>query len=222
MEEPSSQLAQNLTKDMSGEDVYISKFLRYGRSKPFVTLMSYKNTPAIFTGITDDENREVVFAFDIHDTDFPLLMDFSILVRNLLRYSFPSVVEEVSFYCGDTLSVNLAANISSVRVEAPSGERVYLPVDTAIAEFVLTEVGVHTVTVIYSESGAQRDYYVYAGLSEAERNPYPNAEYVGLHGEATDGGLEGNYDTLNILFIILILFFLADWGVYCYEKYQLR
>lgn len=218
----SSALAQRLTKDMEGGDVYISKYLRYGRSKQFVTLMSYKNSPVVFTGVTDAENRQVVFAFDIHDTDFPLQTDFTVLVRNLLNYSFPSVVEEVSFFSGDVLEVNLSGNMGAVRVEAPSGEHVYLSTQQTIAEYIFTEVGVHTVTVTYEESGAQRNYYVYAGVAESERDPYTVAPYLGLQGQATDGGLEGRFDTLTIVFVVLILFFFADWGVYCYEKYQLR
>lgn len=33
---------------------------------------------------------------------------------------------------------------------------------------------------------------------------------------------DGFYDKLVIYFIILALAFLVDWGVYCYEQYQLR
>ena len=53
-------------------------------------------------------------------------------------------------------------------------------------------------------------------------NPYTEADYVGLQGSATDGGLDGKFDTLNILFVLIALCFLVDWGVYCYDKYQLR
>ena len=218
----SSALAERLTADMAMENVYISSYIRYGRSRHFTPLIMYKNNPVVFTGVTDSDNREVVFAFDIHQTDFPMHMDFTILVRNLLNYSFPPVLEEVFYYSGDTLEVNLLANTEAVRVEAPSGNHVYLSTAGAIAEYRLDEVGVHKITVTLGESGAQRSYYVYAGVPESERNPYTQASYVGLQGEATDGGLEGNYDTLWIVFAFLALVFLADWAVYCYEKYQLR
>lgn len=218
----SSSLAQRLTQGIEGKNIYISKYLRYGRSSQFTTLMSYKNNPVVFTGVTANENREVVFAFDIHTTDLPMQIDFLVLIRNLLNYSFPPVLEEVSYYSGDTLEVNLQTNMEAVRVEAPSGTHVYLTMAGVIAEYTLDEVGIHKIIVTYSEAGSQRSFYVYAGVPEAERNPYASAQYVGLQGEATNGGLEGSYDPLKVIFIILAVVFLADWAVYCYEKYQLR
>ncbi len=217
-----SSLAQRLTKGLEGRNIYISKYIRYGRSGQFTTVMTYKSNPVVFVGTTADECREVVFAFDIHASDMPLSLDFVVLVRNLLDYSYPSAIEKVAYLSGETLEVNLQANMQSVRVDAPSGNHVYLSTYGVIAEYPLDEIGTHKITVGYSSGAEQRVYYVYAGVPETERNPYTSAEYVGLQGEATDGGLDGTYDPLTVIFIILALVFLADWGVYCYEKYQLR
>ena len=48
------------------------------------------------------------------------------------------------------------------------------------------------------------------------------AAEVSLVGIASEGGFDGIYDPILWLFIALALVFLADWGVYCYEKHQLR
>ena len=218
----SSSLAQKLLNGMSGGDIYIAKYLRYGRSKHFVPLMTYKNTPVLFTGETDAGNREVVFAFDIHDTDFPLQTDMEVLVGNLLDYSFPSVVDKVVYNCGETLGVNVVSGMNSIRVESPSGKYVYLPTSNLLAEFALTEVGVHKITVSYGEENLLRNYYVYSSVPSTERNPYTLADYVGVQGEASDVGLDGKFDTINIFFALIALTFVVDWVVYCYDKYQLR
>ncbi len=216
-----SSLAQRLTKGIEGKNIYISKYIRYGRSGQFTTVLTYKSNPVVFVGTTANECREVVFAFDIHASDIPLSLDFIVLVRNLLDYSYPSAIERVAYFSGETLEVNLQANMQSVRVDTPSGNHVYLSTYGVIAEYPFDEIGTHTVTIGYN-GGEQRVYHVYAGVPDVERNPYTSAEYVGLQGEATDGGLDGTYDPLLVIFIILALVFLADWGVYCYEKYQLR
>lgn len=218
----SSSLAQKLLNGLSGGDIYISKYLRYGRSKHFVPLLTYKNTPVLFTGETDAGNREVVFAFDIHDTDFPLQMDIVVLIGNLLNYSFPSVVDQVVFVCGETLGVNIVSGMNSVRVEAPSGKYLYLPTINLVAEYALTEVGVYKITVSYGEENLLRDYFVYSSVPPTERNPYAKADYVGVQGEASDVGLDGKFDTINIFFALIALSFVVDWVVYCYDKYQLR
>ena len=226
MSTASSSLAQRLTEGVEGKNIYIKKYLRYGKSSQFTTLLTYKSNPAVFVGTTSQGCREVVFAFDIHNTDLPMSIDFLVLVRNLLGYCYPTALEEVSYYSGDTLEVNLQPNMQSVRVDAPSGSYVYLATNGAIAEYALDEVGTHKVTITYQGTGtgasAQRVYYVYSGVPVAERVAQATETYVGLQGEATDGGLDGTYDPLIWVFALLALVFLADWGVYCYEKYQLR
>ena len=43
-----------------------------------------------------------------------------------------------------------------------------------------------------------------------------------LPGCAKNEGFDGRYDMMTALFIAIAFLFLADWTVYCYEKYQLR
>ena len=47
-------------------------------------------------------------------------------------------------------------------------------------------------------------------------------EDFSLSGEREDVKIDGKYDPATLLFVIFVLLFIADWGVYCYEKYQLR
>jgi hypothetical protein len=89
-----------------------------------------------------------------------------------------------------------------------------------VASFVPAEAGVHTVTV--TVSGSPRTFYVHAAIPEAERNPVIAQKELSLVGTPTEGGFDGTYDALIMMFILLALLFAADWVVYCYEKYQLR
>ena len=52
--------------------------------------------------------------------------------------------------------------------------------------------------------------------------PESAVQEIALQGQATEGGFDGAYDPLLILFICLAVIFAAEWGVYCYEKRQLR
>jgi len=47
-------------------------------------------------------------------------------------------------------------------------------------------------------------------------------EELSLQGELEDDYIDGIYDKLIILFIILSIIFILDWVVYCYEQYLLR
>ncbi|MBQ9780981.1 MAG: BatA and WFA domain-containing protein [Clostridia bacterium] len=211
---------KTLVQDMSGDQVYVSRLMKYGLYRNFYTIMSYQGNPAIFAGTNALGNREVVFAFDLRSSNLPLLYDFTVLMRNLVNYSFPEIMETSSYYCGDEITVNVPANCESIRVDAPSGDSSYISTESATAYFVPTEVGVYTVTM--NVSNTQRQFKMYAAVNEEERLPVVAELELSLQGEATPGGFDGKYDALLAVFIALALIFVADWMVYCYEKYQLR
>ena len=220
LSENSTSLVQTLTKDMMGEEVYLTRYVKCGMYRKFATLMTYAGDPIVFAGNTVHGNRLAVFAFDLHDSDFAMRMDFVLLVRNLALYSFPAVLENNNYYCGDTVDINVLANTDSIRVDSPTGQVQYLSCESAIANFVPAEAGVYTVTV--TVSGTPRTFYLHAAIPEAERNPVVAEKQLSLAGTATEGGFDGQYDALVLMFILLAVLFAADWVVYCYEKYQLR
>ena len=216
----SSSFVKKLIRDMSGKNIYIKSYIKCGFYGNFNTLLSYKGNPVVFTGSNTHGNREVIFSLDIHKSDFAMLPDFVILIRNLLEYSFPAVIEDVFYYGGDKAQVNVIPNCESIRVTSPMNNTTYLSTNSEVAEFTLDEVGVYEITAIIS--GAPRTYHIYSAMPEAERSPVNTAEEISLYGEAGNDKLDGIYDKFIIFFVLLAVIFTADWMVYCYEKYQLR
>ncbi len=215
-----STTARKLIANLSGEDIYISEYIQCGTYRPFTTLFEYNGAPVIFTGTNTYGNREVVFSFDLHGSNMPMHVDFVTLVGNLVEFSFPDVVEKVNFVAGDEIEINALANCESIRVDAPSGATEYLDASTSISRYTLSEAGAYTITM--TVSGTQRTYNVFASLNESERAPIKSENDASLVGEQGVGTLNGIYDALAITFILLAIVFLAEWGVYCYDKYQLR
>ena len=212
---------RKLTAGMVGDDITIAKYMKCGLYSNFVTLFSYRGNPVVFTGMNDFGNREVVFAFNIHDSNMPLCIDYLVLLGNLLDYSFPEVIETTEYYCGDTAQINVISGCQSIRVESPDGQIVYADTSSAVSEFVLTEVGEYKITV--NVSGTDRPtYYVYSSVPKEERATESSDDYIGLQGEPTEEGSDGRYDPLTLLFILAAVLFTAEWMVYCYDKYQLR
>ncbi|MBQ9151634.1 MAG: hypothetical protein IJX72_05230 [Clostridia bacterium] len=84
----------------------------------------------------------------------------------------------------------------------------------------LNEVGVYKVNM--TVSGSAREFCIWSSMTTAECDPTVTQTAVSLQGTATNEGFDGQFDPLMILFIALAVIFLADWMVYCYEKYQLR
>ena len=216
----SSSATATLTQDLQGDGIYVTRYIKCGFYRNFTTLLSYKGNPVVFAGTNEHGNREAVIAFDIHDSNLPLLYDFTVLVRNLIRYSFPDMVDSTAYVCGELATINVIANCESIRVESPSGEISYLKTDGASDNIHLTEVGTYTVDM--TVSGSVREFYLWSAMIPEECDPTPAADAVLLQGTPEEGGFDGKFDPLMIIFIALAVLFLADWMVYCYEKYQLR
>ena len=216
----SSSTVKKLKADMVGDAIYVSQYAKCGMYRNFTSLYTHKGNPIVFAGTNEYGNREVVFAFDLHKSNLPLLYDYIVMMRNFIEYSFPKMVDKTDYYCGDIVDINVLANCKSIRIDSPLGNVAYLDTSSAVSTLDLTEVGVYTVTMNVADT--KRVFYLYSAMAESERIPTVEEAEFSLAGIATEGGFDGIYDPILWLFIALALVFLADWGVYCYEKHQLR
>ncbi|MBQ9151635.1 MAG: VWA domain-containing protein [Clostridia bacterium] len=118
----SSTATQALVEGMKGNDIYVTRYIKCGFYRNFTTLLSYKGNPVVFAGTNEAGCREVVMAFDLHDSNLPLLFDFTVLMRNLVNYSFPDMIDATAYECGESATVNVITHCESIRVESPSGD----------------------------------------------------------------------------------------------------
>ena len=215
-----SSLAMRLTKDMRGDSVHIYKYVKYGLYSDFTTVYSYNKQPLVFVGNTPYGNREVVFAFSLHDSNFALMSDFIPLMRNLVEYSFPSDIEKTNYTVGEKLEVNVPLGCTEIKIESPMGGVEYYASSVAVNELVIREPGIYTLTL--TVGGSERAYNVYAGYCESEARPSVSERSFDIVGDSSDEGRDGIYDDLIIFAIVLAVIMILDWGIYCYDKYQLR
>ena len=216
----STSTFKTLTSGMLKEKVYVTKYHKYGLYRNFTTLLTQDGNPIVFTGSAENGVREVIFAFDLHDSNFPMLIDYLILSKNLMDYSFPTIIEETSYVCGEKVKLNVLSNCESIRVESPNGNISYLDISGEYTEFKVTEAG--TYTLILDFGNDVKTIRVYSSLPDEESFANQEVLEINLTGEQGNEFSDGIYDDLIILFIILAIVFVADWMVYCYEQYQLR
>ncbi len=216
----SATRVQEILKDTNRGDISVKQFVRCGFYRSFHTVLSYGGNPVLFAGTNSHKNRQVVFAFDFHQSDFILQFNYLVLMRNLLEYTFPAIVKETSPYCGEFVSINVLTNCSSVRVEAPSGKIDSFEPESDLVEYVLTEVGVYKITQMVDNKPYVA--YVYGNLPKEERASLVNDSSFEISGTPSEERRDGKYDDLLVLLIILAAVLVADWMVYCYEQRQLR
>ncbi len=222
LNQSTNSVMKKFTNGLIGDGIYMKKYTKCGVYGNFYTIYSYAGNPVVFTGETDAGNREVVFAFNLHDTNFTLSSDYPILLYNLLEYSFPTVVEKTEYNCGDTANINVVPGCTGIRVTRPDGSIFYADSMSAVSEIALTEVGEYQIA-LENSAGSDRTFYVYSAVPMAERCTRTASDGVySIRGEAGHEGRDGRFDPIVILFVLAALFFTAEWMVYCYEKYQLR
>lgn len=224
--ESTSTVVKTLLEGVKRTDaIYVSKYVKLSTSRDFTTLLTCDDTPVIFAGSNAYGNREAVIAFDLHDSDFPLMYNYVQIINNLLNYTFPPVVDKTDYYCGEVAQINVLANCYSIKVTAPSGKEHYLGTETTVSEITLSEVGLYDVEVKIgksAETASTGNVKLYSQAPVAEGVMLAEEESFVLAGEPDDNTRDGVYDNLIWLYILLAVIFVADWMVYNYEQYQLR
>ena len=217
----------DILENVKGNDLYVSRYLRYSTYNDYMTLFSCDGVPLIMAGENSYGNRMVVFAFSLHDSDLVMTTDFIVLMGNLLKYSFPDVLDKTIYTAGqglkepsESVSINTAANIDSVKLISPSGEVKYLDTSETTNTIVPDEVGTYLVEV--TEGGVTHEHRFYSIAPTNECVPSVQEAIFILAGEPSNDRLDSEFDPSIIIFILLILVFAADWVVYMYEKRQLR
>ena len=218
----SSALEKMLTKDLVRRNIAVRRYAQYSvPSRNFTSVLSVENDSIVFAGLNKNNDRQVVFAFRIKDSDFGMKDDFLILVRNLMDYSFPSVLSETSYVCGDTMAVSVVSGCEGIVLTSPSGKSNTLDtIGVDVCEVQLGETGTYTLTVKVKGQDETK-LYAYAGVPEAESSSAKGTSML-LVGEREYNYSDGFYDSLLPYLILIAVLLFADWGVYCYEQYQLR
>lgn len=204
------------------ETLYITQYQKYGLYNNFDTILTCEGNPVLFVGTTNSGNREVVFGFDLHNSNLPLSMNYITLIRNLVEYSFPTILDNTRYVAGDSLMVNVLAGCSSIEIVSPSGISRYVDTAGAIAQYNLNEAGSYTINVTIN--GKLNKFLIYASYPESESNiiSLPETTSLSISGEPEAHYGDGIYKSLVYLFIALGIIFIADWVVYCREQYKLR
>ena len=188
----------------------------------FYELAYCDNNPILFVGSNVYGNREVVFSFDVHDSaQFALSGDLSMLVKNMIDYSFPTVISDTTYYCGDIIQINMISSCSSIRIETPNGNTAYPDASVTVSEYKLSEVGVYNIVLVMKDK-TERIINVFAELPQDERAPMALGDQFSIVGTAQNNHSDGYFETLFYIVIILAVLVVADYGLYCYEQYQLR
>ena len=217
-----NSFVRSMLEGVVKSDFDLVKYAKYGLFGKYTTLISCEGSPILFTSVNANGYRQVVFGFDLHDsTGFTMHANLTTMLLHLLNYSFPNIIDETMYYSGEIMNINVISGCESVIIKSANGRYSYLNTVSDVVEYELAEVGIYEITAVM-KGRPDRVCYVHVAVPEEERTPFSEDEYIMLLGTQRYYKSDGIYDTLLIIFILLAIIAIADYGVYCYEQYQLR
>jgi hypothetical protein len=125
------------------QDVHVAKSQDLRASTFGRVLLSSLQTPLVL--VRDEPFRQVLFGFDLHESDLPLRVAFPILMQNLSEWMLPPSVPSHSFQPDEPVTIVPDAGTQTLSVVRPDGSTRSLAAG-GIATFADTDpVGLYTV-----------------------------------------------------------------------------
>ena len=192
-----SNLYNTLTRGIGmNRDILLKQYMQYSLVNDFTTILTSNKKPSVFVGRSDYGTREVIFNFDLHDSNLPLLYDFVPLMRNLVDYCKPKFLTSFDYTVGDKAIFSIADEIKQVTVHRPDMkegevEPIYFEEGQEQYIYETRTVGEHTITITY-EDGETKEVRFFVHMSKPEILP---------------------------IIIAAAAFFAADWILYTHEQY---
>jgi len=215
-----SSFARALTEDLIRQPIAVKEYAKYMTNRNFTTVMSNGGDSLIFAGSNEKGCRQVVFAFDLHDSDIALKADFPVLINNLLSYSFPSVIDNNVYSAGEEMIINAPTECENIKLVSPSNKVSYPDFSSSYGYVRLSEIGTYRLTA--TVKGAEQVYNIFVKVPEQESFDTSETAEIKFDKFTDSTFTDGFYDGLTAYFVVMLLVFIFDWGVYCYEQYQLR
>ena len=209
---------KSLSKNLNGKGIYVSKYQKYSLYNDATVLFEYNNDPMIFALLNNYNNREIVFSFDLHDSNFALSLDFVPLFKNLINYSIPNFLENSNYVVGEILKLNVLPFTNSIRINSPSNISKYLNVSSSnTVSYELNEIGTYEIVLNINNNTKKYNIFVSCNLNESKTNEVVDS--ILLVGENNNKTFDEKFDGLLILAIFALVVLLFDWGVYIYEQH---
>jgi Ca-activated chloride channel homolog len=137
-----------LLNNVDLNDVHIARSQDLRTSTFGRALITSLQTPLVL--VREEPFRQVLFGFDLHESDLPLRIGFPILMQNLSEWILPSSVPSQSFHPDEPVTIVPQTGATSVTVIRPDGSRRPLA-SGAVATFAETDMtGVYTVEQVVS------------------------------------------------------------------------
>ncbi len=188
-----SPLYHSLSSSLLLESAALRSYSKIVAGKSWESLLSSGGDTVLFARKEKNGTKSLVFAFDLHESNLPLLADFPLLVQELLAYSFPEMLSDSDYDVSESVELSVLPLSNKLYVKTPDGKVLNLSTKTASASLIPDGVGVYTAAQTLSTKDTKYvDFFVHLPLSELVGEGTLDPLFVNLpalDGEGDDGAL---------------------------------
>jgi len=214
-----TSLANTLTLDKAA----VNNYKRIVAGKSWESLLSCGDDPVLLARKEKNGTKTVVFAFDLHDSNLPLLSDYVLLMNELLAYSFPDMLTDMDYSVAESVPISVLPMSEYLFVKTADEKIVSLSTKTQTASIIPDAVGVYSAAQTLSTGMAHyMDFFVHLPISEMMGQGTPESlsvELPELGGENEMQAEDGIREIRFYVLLALLLLILTEWGVYYYEQF---
>jgi Ca-activated chloride channel family protein len=180
-------------------------------------LVEAEGGPLVMAGTTGGR-RVAIIAFDLHQSDLPLQINFPILTANLVRWllAMPTAAGMESVHPGEAILLPTQPEAQTMAVETPAGRRLSLPIGGGPVYFADSdELGVYAVRYGAGDS-APAGYFAVNLLDEAESDITPGQGRISGREEAGAARTSpyGQLEFWRLPALLAFAVLLLEWWVY--------
>lgn len=226
-----------LTNYIKPKEITVSKYTKAQSFTGYEVLFQSGSTPVVLSKEEDTYIKTVVMLFDIHDSNLPLLIDFPVLISNMLTYSVAPMVDKNDYASGETVETAPLPNCTSITVTPKNADAV--TVSLVKKSFLVETPGVYTVTEYISgtDVSTSETAEIFVHIPSAESDIYIDGGSLGLGAstaeideDATETGFWNRlFESITNRFtkavslwpylaVILIIILTVEWWVYYNEE----
>ncbi len=179
------------------------------------TFLKVNGKAAAFTGELKGRKTAVI-AYDLHNSDFPLISEFPIFMHNLLGYLIDiDFQSKTSYYCGEGININNIGEVGKLSIKNPEGSMENIELKYPIRPYENTNnIGIYKLSKENKDISYEN---VFAVNFPTDRESDIDKEAKPMNNIDSSSLLNSSGISLKIFILIAALMLLSiEWMVYVY------
>ena len=233
-----SETYKTITRNIAKRrDIAIGKFSPLSLDLDRINANPYSQYEEMFTCNKDSESyaivmagreaniRIVCMAFDIHDTNIHMLIDFPLLINNMLTYSLPKAVPNRSYDVGETVKFSAPVGATDLELKFFNQENGEFDTKDSFeavdSELHLDLLGDYAITIKYA-SGYEQTIMLPTNVPASESKIHDVSEDMVASLEilpTTEDVVEDPMEIWPYFVMALLAILVIEWGVYYRDEF---